>query len=98
MPLLTYEPGAQLAELQPELSPWQVWRHHSGRVYVVISLTNKHGHRDTKYPPGVFYMNLENKETYQAVLDDWHRRMVLEGKLAGDSVLKGEILHTLAMS
>lgn len=55
----------------------QVWRHHSGRIYQVLFLTNNEGdgQRD-KYPVTVVYRG-ENGYRWSGPLSDWHRRMTL---------------------
>jgi hypothetical protein len=48
------------------------WKHHSGRVYEVLFLTNKGGRED--YPRTVVYKD-DNGEQWSGPLSDWYRRM-----------------------
>lgn len=68
-----------LETTEPEAG--QRWRHHSGRVYTVLFLTNNEGdgQRD-KYPVTVVYEG-ENSRRWSGPLSDWHRRMTLESSV-----------------
>jgi hypothetical protein len=53
-----------------------VWRHHSGRTYRVLMLTNTGGD-GVKYPHTVVYegCGATPPNRWSDPLDDWHRRM-----------------------
>lgn len=52
------------------------WRHHSGRVYVVLFIANDEPDPKPEYPPTVVYQG-ENGKRWAGKLSDWHRRMTL---------------------
>jgi len=56
-----------------EPTPGSIWRHHSGRLYRVLFLTNKGGRPD--YPRTVVYEGVSNHEKWSGPLSDWHWRM-----------------------
>jgi len=56
----------------PEPFDGSVWRHHSGRYYEVLFLTNEHDRSD--YPRTVVYQG-QNGKRWSGPLADWHRRM-----------------------
>jgi hypothetical protein len=58
-----------------DVKPGSRWRHHSGRVYTVLFLTNTEGD-GVRYPYTVVYEG-ENGNRWSGPLDDWHRRMTL---------------------
>jgi len=60
-------------EADREPTEESVWRHHSGRYYQVLFLTNEHDRSD--YPRTVVYQGLENGKKWSGPLEDWHRRM-----------------------
>jgi len=49
------------------------WRHHSGRLYTVLFLTNGLDRPD--YPRTVVYVGAVNGQIWSGPLHDWHRRM-----------------------
>lgn len=57
-----------------EPQPNSLWRHHSGRVYKVLFLTNESTGNQDKYPRTVVYSG-ENGKLWSGPLYDWHRRM-----------------------
>ena len=63
---------------QPPVAANQVWRHHSGRLYTVLFMTNTEGDgtQRGKYPPTVVYQG-DNGRRWSGPLSDWHRRMTL---------------------
>lgn len=71
------------------------WRHHSGRIYTVLFLTNFEGAdgadeaRRSAYPPTVIYQG-ENGLRWSGPLNDWYRRMTeIETRIPeADSVLE----------
>lgn len=53
------------------------WRHHSGRIYTVLFLTNNEGEgQKDGYPVTVVYRG-DNGRRWSGPLSDWHRRMTL---------------------
>lgn len=50
----------------------KVYRHHSGRTYEVIMLTNTTSNSD-KYPVTVVYRNTVNGTLWSRSLADWDR-------------------------
>lgn len=63
------------------VEPGSLWQHHSGRLYMVLFLTNDIPDRgDGKYPRTVVYIELENGRRWSGPLDDWARRMTLVAK------------------
>jgi hypothetical protein len=50
-----------------------IWRHHSGRIYRVLFLTNTAGD-GVRYPYEVVYKGPGGRR-WTGRLDDWHRRM-----------------------
>lgn len=58
-----------------EPKPGEQWRHHSGRIYTVLFLTNNEGDGvKDKYPVTVVYQG-DNGKRWSGPLSDWHRRM-----------------------
>lgn len=65
-----------------DISAGSLWRHHSGRLYRVLFLTNvpeKHDAPDEdrrkKYPTTVVYENADSGRKFSRRADDWHRSM-----------------------
>ncbi len=52
-----------------------LWRHHSGRVYRVLFLTNDTDDQRSGYPATVVYEGVANGKLWSGPLDDWRRRM-----------------------
>ena len=52
-----------------------VWKHHSGRLYTVLFMTNI-DEDDPKYPRTVVYVGANGK-LWSGPLNDWYRRMEL---------------------
>ena len=67
-----------MSELNP--APGSIWKHHSGRLYKVLFLTNTTGD-GLKYPPSVVYEGYHPTppNLWSCPLDDWHRRMSYVG-------------------
>jgi hypothetical protein len=61
-----------MAQLEP--NPGSLWKHHSGRIYKVLFLTNERDSRQDKYPRTVVYEG-ENGKRWSGPLSDWYRRM-----------------------
>lgn len=53
-----------------------VWKHHSGRLYRVLMITNYATTKPEQYPVSVVYEG-QNGFKWSGTLDDWHRRMTL---------------------
>lgn len=51
------------------------WRHHSGRVYVVVDFTNVEQDRQDEYPTTIVYQNVQDHKKYSRRLVDWSRSM-----------------------
>lgn len=58
----------------------QVWKHHSGRMYRVLMVTNT-THPSEKFPPTVVYTNVINGTMWSRPLSDWHRSFVLQDEV-----------------
>lgn len=66
----------------PRPQSGEQWRHHSGRVYTVLFLTNNEGDGvKDKYPVTVVYQG-DNGKRWSGPLSDWHRRMT---RIEGDN-------------
>lgn len=52
-----------------------MWRHHSGRLYEVLFMTNQGEEPNWAYPPTVVYRGVENSKLWSGPLHDWYRRM-----------------------
>lgn len=63
--------ASQIHELPQKGS---VWRHHSGRLYRVLMLTNVAGEGEEPYPVTVVYEGT-NGNVWSGKASDWHRRM-----------------------
>lgn len=60
------------------VTPGSVWRHHSGRLYMVLFLANEiEGTEEQrrKYPCAVVYRDMRNGNIFAAPRADWDRRM-----------------------
>lgn len=55
-------------------SPGQVWRHHNGNTYTVLTVANADSIRD-EYQPTVVYIGTNGK-TWAKPLANWHIKMV----------------------
>ncbi len=49
------------------------WRHHSGRVYRIVLITNLETQRPDEYPVTVVYANVENGTVWSRPASDWDR-------------------------
>jgi len=63
-----------------DIQPGTEWRHHSGRIYVVLFRANDVPEPRPEYPLTIVYQNRVNGTIWAARADDWHRRMTLTGK------------------
>lgn len=57
-----------------DLIPGTVWRHYSGRKYIIIALANK-TFANPRYPTTVIYKGLTNDNIWTRPSSDWHRSM-----------------------
>ena len=69
--------------------PCSVWRHKSGRMYVVLSLANMGSPPKDDYPPMVIYAACGTGEVYAAPADNWEPRMT---RVWRDDLPNGEVL------
>ena len=53
--------------------PGTAWRHHSGRIYVVLDYTNVESDRQDEYPTTIVYANAQSNKKYSRRLVDWKR-------------------------
>jgi hypothetical protein len=68
-----FDPSISKEELIASVPEHSIWRHHSGRIYRVLFLTNT-ASDDVKYPYEVIYKG-PGERRWSGRLDDWHRRM-----------------------
>lgn len=54
-----------------------IWKHHSGRQYVVVTFANVEQDRQDEYPTTIVYDNIMNGKRYSRKLSDWDRSMTL---------------------
>ena len=67
----------------PEMvQPGTRWRHHSGRCYRVLMLTNQHSQQPEKFPLTVVYMDENQKTWSRSVLVFIHKFRPVEGGLS----------------
>ena len=50
----------------------ELWKHHSGRTYRVLFMTNT-AHPSEKFPTAVVYENTDVGTLWSRPLSDWHR-------------------------
>ena len=70
-------PDVRVDSTPPAVVPGSRWRHHSGREYTVLMLTNEHSTRPDEYPVYVSYVGADNGHAWTRKLSDWHRSMTL---------------------
>lgn len=60
----------------PLVEPGQTWKHHSGRMYQVLFLTNTEN-PSPKFPVAVVYQSVVNRNRWSRPLSEWHDKFEL---------------------
>lgn len=50
-----------------------IWRHHSGRLYVILMMTNVEPERQDEFPTTVVYQSHKSGKRYSRALTEWQQ-------------------------